>query len=205
MGAANSSPAAVADAFMPFSTWTTVQMNDLLLRYTEMDLDFGINMSEFMTLFDVDEAVASGIMRADLVSALNLICALTLCSAGTLDDKLKVLFRCFDFDETNAISADELVILFISTAHGLVDVAEAAGTPLSDAEMDRHAVACFLHAGIDRHAPDATIRLGDFMKWAAVFGQENELSDAASIIAHFAPKSAGGAEDAEAQGGAAKE
>ena len=202
MGAATSSPFPLSESFIPFTSWSTVQMNDLLLRYNEMDLDFGINMSEFMTLFDVDEAVASGIMRSDLVSALNLICALTLCSEGTLDDKLKVLFRCFDFDETNAISADELVILFVSTAHGLVEVAEGAGVPLSDAEMDRHAVACFLHAGIDRHAPDATIKLGDFLQWAKVFSEETELSNVGAIVAHFCPTSGGGdAAGAEAQGG----
>ena len=45
MGGATSSQhrVAVKDAFTPFSTWTTVQMNDLLLRYTEMDLDFGLS------------------------------------------------------------------------------------------------------------------------------------------------------------------
>ena len=54
MGAATSSPFPLSESFIPFTSWSTVQMNDILLRYNEMDLDFGINMSEFMTLFDVD-------------------------------------------------------------------------------------------------------------------------------------------------------
>ena len=59
----------------------------------------------------------------DLIDALEFLATFALISAMNIDDKIKFMFDCYDFDESGMLTIDEMTLSLKSTITGLAKLA----------------------------------------------------------------------------------
>ncbi len=111
-----------------------------------MNFDFGLSIKDLKALVG-DEKSAEQIMTAfksssGFINALALITGAALCADGTFAEKSTFIFACFDFDDSNKISYEELVILIMSATKGL-SVMTQLGSPPNDLDCESLAKEAF--------------------------------------------------------------
>jgi hypothetical protein len=115
-------------------------------KYIDMNFDFGLSIKDLKALVG-DEKSAEQIMTAfksssGFINALALITGAALCADGTFAEKSTFIFACFDFDDSNKISYEELVILIMSATKGL-SVMTQLGSPPNDLDCESLAKEAF--------------------------------------------------------------
>jgi len=104
----------------------------LLEKYLELDLDFGISRDDLQLLFkecdmglgeDMVESVFHAFpnsRQTKVLNALDFIEGFTLLTQGSPEEKLSLLYDTFDFQKRGEISFDEVTIMFMCSAQGLM-------------------------------------------------------------------------------------
>jgi hypothetical protein len=118
----------LAAPFDQFNAWSVREVEELRKKYFLMDLNFGLSAEDVKDWLDVDGETAHSIMTAfngststssgDRISAMNLLAGLALCVRGEVEEKVQVLFACFDFDDLQKLDSASLGVLFLAAACG---------------------------------------------------------------------------------------
>lgn len=114
----------------PCHTANKACMEALWNNFNEIAEGFGLNQGEFQRICDVkglqvtpeDAAkmfAAFDTDRNGLVDALEFLTTFAVTSGLSLVDKVKYTFRCYDFDESNELTVDEMTLSLKSTLTGL--------------------------------------------------------------------------------------
>ena len=112
----------------PDTTGTADEARDLLQTYKDLDLDFGLDPATLPQLLKGDTDWAALVIQSfesgngGVINALSFITGVAFCAKTTPLECAELLFDAFDFDETQLISFDEMVIALISAARGVVVV-----------------------------------------------------------------------------------
>ena len=101
----------------PFTEWERKAVDDLLQKYKDEDLPFGLSEKQATTLL-TDEALVKKVFEFfaggdKTLSALEMLCSVALLAGGSADERKASLFNAFDFNKVGKICSAELVIMCI--------------------------------------------------------------------------------------------
>ena len=123
-------------------SWTSDDVRELLESYKDLDLDFMLDSATLGLLLKGDDEWAAQIIGAfahadspGAINALAFITGISLLVKTSAADASAIVFDAFDFDETQHIHHDEMVIALISASSGAVKVT-GRGTEPSDVVIE---------------------------------------------------------------------
>jgi WD40 repeat protein/Ca2+-binding EF-hand superfamily protein len=143
----------LVDEAKPFSNLSTEAIQDCWDKFNEVAEGFGISINVFKAvtsvlvheiaegdedqLNDYAEACFKGLDtdENDLIDALEFLATFALISAMNLDDKIKFMFDCYDFDESGMLTIDEMTLSLKSTITGLAKLAGVESPSEQDLEF----------------------------------------------------------------------
>ena len=146
--------------------WSRQQADDLVQKYKENDLPFGLDATALKTLLD-DSEQSSKILAlfsrdGKNMNALDLLTTIAILAQGAKADRMKTVFKAFDFNNQDKISSAELVILMISLTTALYTSTTGNAVAAAD-EMEKKSVADNIEQVIDkRFKEDEDIKFEDF-------------------------------------------
>eukprot|EP00750_Incisomonas_marina_P006059 INCI14300.1.p1 GENE.INCI14300.1~~INCI14300.1.p1 ORF type:complete len:654 (+),score=188.04 INCI14300.1:193-2154(+) len=149
--------------FESFNSWSVREVEELRKKYFLMDLNFGLGANDLKDWLDVDADTAGDMIRAfsgegaERLSAMNLLAALVLCSRGEVEEKVQVVFACFDFEDQQKLDPASLGVLFLAAACGTFSLLNF------QIEYPKKLVRSLVGSAIQKGAKD--IHIGAFQKW----------------------------------------
>ena len=87
--------------------------------------------------------------KNELVDAMEFLGTLAICSSMDIPDKVSFTFGCYDFDESDALTIDEMTLSLKSTVTGLCKLS-TAGIPPLEVEIERLSQEAFLSNGLNK-------------------------------------------------------
>jgi Ca2+-binding EF-hand superfamily protein len=110
----------------PFTEWERKAVDDLLQKYKDEDLPFGLSEKQAITLL-TDEALVKKVFNffagtEKTLSALEMLCSVALLAAGNAEERKSSLFAAFDFNKVGKICSAELVIMVICVVKAYMSV-----------------------------------------------------------------------------------
>ena len=196
-------------------------------QYGAKDLEFSITKAAFDDLcadtFSGDTAALSDTTRdrifalfsmnsAKNVSALDVVCGFATVCKGTAAEKAATMFKAYDFQNEGQISIEELHILFISAAKGIL-LMTGVGKDVRDTDLESYAEDCcagahsideaaflaFLEKKAGRSLASADVPLALVLSKFALCTWENPESKTAAPAPAAEPAAAAGEEKPEAE------
>jgi len=146
-----------------FDSWSIRDVEELRKKYFLMDLNFGLDAVELKDWLDIDEDSAKDIISAfcgegaESISAVNLLCALAMCVKGDAEEKIQVIFACFDFEDLQKLDPASLGVLFLATACGTFSILRLK------IQYEKDHVRKLVATAFPTGAKD--IHIGSFQKW----------------------------------------
>ena len=95
---------------------------------------------QLMDMFDMD--------KNGSIDSYEFVCALSLMSHATLDEKAELIFNLYDFDRSQSISKDELTVLMANTMASLKSMEGKPAPSINEVEVKTNE----LFAGADADA-----------------------------------------------------
>ena len=110
----------------PFTEWERKSVDDLLQKYKDEDLPFGLSEKQATTLL-TDEALVKKVFNffagsEKTLSALEMLCSVALLATGSVEERKASLFTAFDFNKVGKICSAELVIMVICVVKAYMSV-----------------------------------------------------------------------------------
>ena len=84
-----------------------------------------------MDMFDMDQNGS--------IDSYEFVCALSLMSHATLDEKAELIFNLYDFDRSGSISKDELTVLMANTMASLKSMEKKPAPTINEIEQKTNA------------------------------------------------------------------
>lgn len=78
-------------------------------------------------MFDLD--------KSDTIDSYEFVCALSLLSHATLDEKAELIFNLYDFDRSKQISKDELTVLMTNVLSSLKSMENKPAPTIQEIEV----------------------------------------------------------------------
>jgi len=94
-----------------------------------------------MQMFDMDQNGS--------IDSYEFVCALSLMSHATLDEKAELIFNLYDFDRSQSISKDELTVLMANTMASLKSMEGKPAPTINEIELKTNEL--FTKADVDRN------------------------------------------------------
>jgi microtubule-associated protein-like 6 len=160
---------------LPFSNLSTEAIQDCWDKFNEVAEGFGISINVFKAVTSVlvhevaegDEDLLNDYSEAcfksldtdenDLIDALEFLATFAMISGMALDDKVKFMFDCYDFDESGMLTIDEMTLSLKSTIAGLAKLAGQESP--SEQDLETISQSAFKSADLDS---DAKISFEEF-------------------------------------------
>ena len=110
----------------PFTEWERKAVDDLLQKYKDEDLPFGLSEKQALILL-TDPALVKKIFNffagtEKTLSALEMLCSVALLATGSVEERKASLFNAFDFNKVGKICSAELVIMVICVVKAYMSV-----------------------------------------------------------------------------------
>lgn len=171
----------VADGFGlsrdEFVEIVTVLENEMLIGRAEL---VDISNQLFDTL-DTDEN--------ELVDALEFLTTMAMVSGLQMHEKVLFVFSAYDFDESDALTIDEMTLAFKSTVTGLCKL--SGEEPPLEVEMERFSEEAFFKANVAKHAKIPKAKFVEFCQrcpevrtWCMFYDDPEEKIISASAPLH---------------------
>jgi len=129
-----------------FSHWSLEDLEKMNARFHQQNANYAhdketlkkLLKSQFPDLKQstIDQIWVTFDSGNELVYISEVLAGLTTKAIGPLCDKVKIVYRIFDYNKANEISFDESIVLMVTALSGITKV-EKMGYPPEDAKMER--------------------------------------------------------------------